>query len=219
MSDLSPFLSLSMSRRALLLVGAFSLGLTGCSFLKPSGVTPRSFLLAPAAAPSPATTNPATASVATKSLAIGMRPVNLPAYLLRKSIAVRQHTNEIVYLENAVWAERLDLGLQRVLGVSLGASLAIDQVRFSAWRPEEVAFEVHVTVEQFDVDATGDAVLAAWWRLLSPGGEKMLASGRFSTTRQGQSPLNDPQAAVTLMSALADDFAQVLSSEARRRQR
>jgi hypothetical protein len=60
-----------------------------------------------------------------------------------------------------------------------GLPWPIDQVRFSAWRPEEVAFEVHVTVEQFDVDATGDAVLAAWWRLLSPGGEKMLASGRI----------------------------------------
>jgi uncharacterized lipoprotein YmbA len=173
-------------------------------------------LLAPAAAPSPAATNSATSSAATKSLAIGVRPVNLPAYLMSKSMAVRQNTNEIVYLETAVWAERLDLGLQRVLGTSLGTSLAIDQIRLSAWRPEDVAFEVHVTVEQFDVDTTGNAVLAAWWRLLSPGGEKMLASGRFSETRPGQSPLSDPQAAVASMSALAVDLAQMLSSEVQR---
>jgi len=50
--------------------------------------------------------------------------------------------------------------------------LHTDQLRLSAWRNEDVTFEVYVIVLPFDIDATGRGVLTAWWRILSPGGEK-----------------------------------------------
>jgi len=52
--------------------------------------------------------------------------------------------------------------------------LHTDQLRLSAWRNEDVTFGVYVIVLPFDIDATGRGVLTAWWRILSPGGEKIL---------------------------------------------
>jgi uncharacterized lipoprotein YmbA len=137
--------------------------------------------------------------------------VTIPAYLSGKSMAMRQQTNEVVYLDNTVWAERLDLGLQRVLAADLGALIPTDRVRLSVWRTEEVTAEVRVSVERFDVNSRGEAQLVAWWRVNSPGGEKLIASGKFSATRNGTSPQTDPQGAVASMSALAADLAQELA--------
>jgi hypothetical protein len=69
---------------------------------------------------------------------------------------------------------------------------------------------VEVSVERFDVDSHGEAVLWAWWRVLPPGAEKALASGRFSATRKGPSPNTDPAGAVASMSGLAADLAKKL---------
>jgi uncharacterized lipoprotein YmbA len=142
---------------------------------------------------------------------VGISDVNLPGYLFKKSMAMRQESNEIVYLESAGWAERIDIGLQRVLGANLGTLLATDQVRLSTWQPEEVSVEVHVNVERFDVDTHGQGVLTAWWRLVTPGSEKTVASGKFSATHTGPSPDNNPGGAALSMSTLAADLSRELA--------
>jgi uncharacterized lipoprotein YmbA len=142
---------------------------------------------------------------------VGLKEVKMPDYLSQKAFAMRTGTNEIIYLDSIEWAERLGTGLQRVLAANLGALIPTDQVRLSMWGAEAVAVEVDVNVERFDVDSHGQGVLMAWWRVLSPGGEKVLASGRFSATRQGPPPNKDPQGAAALMSALAAELAETLA--------
>jgi uncharacterized lipoprotein YmbA len=141
---------------------------------------------------------------------VGIRPVKMPGYLSTKSFAMRQGSNQIVYLESAEWAERLDSALQRVLAANLSTLIPTDQVRLSQWAPETVAVQVEVNVERFDVDSRGEGVLMAWWRVLSPGAEKVLASGRFSATRSGPPPNADAQGAAASMSNLAADLAEKL---------
>jgi uncharacterized lipoprotein YmbA len=80
------------------------------------------------------------------------------------------------------------------------------------WDPEAVAVQIDVNVARFDVDSQGEAVLIAWWRILSPSGT-VISSGRFSDTRKGQSPEANPRNAVSSMSALAGDLAQKLAQE------
>ena len=80
--------------------------------------------------------------------------MKLAAYLFNTSLAVRKGTNEIDYLPSALWAERLDTGLQRVLAANLATLLPTDQIRLSAWRSEDVSVEVYVAIERFDVDAS-----------------------------------------------------------------
>jgi uncharacterized lipoprotein YmbA len=188
------------------LAWALTLGLAGCTLLEPSGVTPRSFVLTPLAVapPTASSTRPA-------AFVLGISGVKVPGYLFKKSMAMRQEGNEIVYLEAAVWAERMDTGLQRVLAANLGTLLGTDQVRLSTWRPEEVSVEVYVNVERFDVDSHGDGVLTAWWRLVAPNGEKVLASGKFTSTHSGPSPEKDPRGAALSMSTLVADLSRELA--------
>jgi uncharacterized lipoprotein YmbA len=189
------------------MVAACSAGLclAGCSFMKPSGVSPRAFMLTP----SPAATTSATTR--STNMAVGVGYVTVPGYLSGKPMAMRLQTNEVVYLETAVWAERLDVGLQRVLAADLGALIPTDRVRLSTWRPEDVAVSIYVIVERFDVSSHGEASLVAWWRVNAPGEDKLLASGKFSGTHNGPSPDTDPQGAVASMSALAADLARELA--------
>ena len=180
-----------------------ALGLAGCSFLKPSGVEPRSFVLTPLAVSGAPPERSATS--------LGVGPVKVPSYLLRNSVAVRRGTNELAYLEAATWAERLDLGLQRVLAANLATLLPTERVHLSAWEPSDVSVEVFVTVQQFDVDEKGVAVLTAWWRLVSPVGEKELKTGQFHRTQTGPVPRTDPQGATATMSALLADLSRELT--------
>ena len=186
----------------LLLALALSVSLTGCfGFLKPAKPTARHFVLSalPAAAP---------AATPSGGLAVGVGPVKLAAYLFNTSFAVRKGTNEIDYLPSAFWAERLDTGLQRVLAANLATLLPTDQIRLSAWQNSDVSAEVYILVEQFDVDARGQGVIVAWWRILSPGGEKTLKAGECRLSRQGPAPDVDPSGAVATLSELAADLSR-----------
>lgn len=181
------------------------LGLTGClSFLKPATASARYFVLTPL----PAKTNVAMAN----PIAVGVGRVNLSDYLLDTSLAVRRGTNEIDYLLLSVWAERLDGGLQKTLAANLAALLPTDQIRLSAWERNDVGVEVYVTIERFDVDAEGRGQLTAWWRVVSPGGDKTLKAGTSRFTRNGPSPDSDPSGAVTTLSELVCDLSRQLSS-------
>jgi len=142
---------------------------------------------------------------------VGLGQVKLPAYLFNTSLAVRKGTNEVEYLESAIWAERLDAGFQRALAADLATVLPTDQVRLSAWRSEDVAAEVYVTLEQFDVDASGQGVLVAQWRVLSPGGEKVLKAGGSRLSRPGPPPDADASGAVATLSELVADLSRQLA--------
>ena len=180
-------------------------GLTGCfGFLKPTPSMARHFVLTPlSAAELPAG--------APDALAVGVGQVRLPAYLFNSALAVRKGTNEIVYSESALWAERLDSGIQRVLAADLATLLHTHQIRLSSWRSEDVSFEVYVTIEQFDVDAGGEGALVARWRILGPGGENLLRSGESRFKRQGPEPERDPSGAVATLSELVGDLCRQLA--------
>ena len=89
--------------------------------------------------------------------------------------------------------------------------LPAEQVRLSAWQRADVAAELYVTVEQFDVDASGRGVLVARWRILSAGGEKILKAGGTRLTRQGPPPDEGASGAVATLSELVADFSRQLA--------
>jgi uncharacterized lipoprotein YmbA len=179
-------------------------GLIGCGFLKPAHATARHFVLTPLPASGPATVPPG-------ALAVGLGQVKLPPYLFDTSLAVRNGTNEIDYLPSVLWAERLDTGFQRVLAANLAVLLPTDRIRLSAWNREDVSVEVQVTLGQFDVDSSGRGVLAAWWRIVSPGGEKTVKAGESRLSHQGPAPEKDPSGAVATLSELVADFSRQLA--------
>jgi uncharacterized protein len=188
----------------LLLALAAALGLTGCSFLKPARSVARHFVLTPLPAVEPAT-------AASGSRGVGVGPVKLPAYLFETSLAVRKGTNEIEYFPVALWGERLDSGVQRVLAANLSTLLSTDRIRLSAWRSDEVSAGVYVVIEQFEVDGSGRGVIAGSWRIVSSDGEKTLQAGRSRFARQGPRPDADLAGTVATLSELLADLSRQLA--------
>ncbi len=181
---------------------ALSVSLTGCfGFLKPAKATAQHYVL---------TTMPAADSTAASggSVAVGVGPIKLPAYLFSTSFAVRKGTNQIDYLPSTFWAERLDAGLQRVLAANLATLLPTDQIRLSGWQSGDVAAEVFIAIERFDVDARGRGELVAWWRVLSPGGDKTIKAGQCRISKQGPAPDANPSGAVATLSELASGLSR-----------
>jgi uncharacterized lipoprotein YmbA len=178
-----------------------SVGLAGCSFLKPAKSTTRYYVLTPVAM----------TQSGSGSLTLGLGQVKLPAYLFNTSLAVRQGTNEVEYLDSSIWAERLDAGFQRVLAADLATVLPMEHVRLSAWQRAEVSAELYLTIEQFDVEAGGQGVLIASWRILSPGGEKVLKAGGSRLGRQGPRPDIGASGAVATLSELVADLSRQLA--------
>src|SRR6185436_14781506 len=130
--------------------------LTGCLF-KPATVSTRRFILAPIPTNEPA-------PAATGHLSVGIGFVKMPAYLLRTSMTVR-NGHEIEYLDDALWAERLDQSFQRTLAANLSRLLSSDSIHLADWGRNQVMVRVSVNVQQFDVDAHGSGTLIAQWRI------------------------------------------------------
>jgi uncharacterized lipoprotein YmbA len=191
------------SRLRAAVLGAACLLLAGCLF-KPTTVATRNFVLTPLPVPAGATApeNP---------LAVGVGLVRLPPHLLRTSIALRKGTNEVTYMEAALWADRLDVSLQRTLAMNLSVLLPSDRIRLSAWTSRDVDLAVYVNVQEFDVDAQGLGRLAAWWRITNPAGDRTLRSGETRLTRQGAPPVPNPEAVAATLSGLTAELSEVLA--------
>ena len=189
---------------ALRLVSASLSGvlLSGC-LLKTATVPPHHFVLAPIPTDeaSPAPKDPL-------SIEIGF--VKMPAYLLRDSIAVRNGANEIEYLENALWAERLDQSFQRALLADFYQSLCSDPAHFAKSEGNRKGVKIFITVHQFDVDTNGRGTLVAQWRIAAPDGNELI-SGHTSLARTGRPPRCDPAAIAATMSELTAEFSNELA--------
>jgi hypothetical protein len=116
----------------------------------------------------------------------------MPAYLLRDSIAVRNGANEIEYLENALWAERLDQSFQRALMADLNGSPPSDTIHFAETDRKKEIVRIFINVQQFDVDTEGHGTLIAQWRIAASDRNESLRSGQASLARTGVFSRRDP---------------------------
>jgi uncharacterized lipoprotein YmbA len=123
-----------------LVAGLLGLLLGGCSVLPEAQVDPTRYYVLAGAAPAEVGA-PAPAS----ALILGLKPVQLPPYLEKISVAVRHGTNELVYNDYARWAEPLDAGIARVLRARLIASPAVSRV-FAAPFPFDQARDYDIAV-------------------------------------------------------------------------
>ena len=187
----------------LVFASLFAVLLTGC-LLKTATVPARHFVLASIQADdsSPAPTEHA-------SIEIGF--IKMPAYLLRDSIAVRNGANEIEYLENALWAERLDQSFQRALMADLYGSPPSDTIHFAETDRKKVIAKIFINVQQFDVDTEGHGTLIAQWRIAASDGNESLRSGQTSLARTGIFSRRDPAAIARTMSELTAEFSHELT--------
>jgi uncharacterized lipoprotein YmbA len=191
----------------LTLVSAF---LSGC-MLKPVTVSTRHFALAPIPASEP---RPVARS-GSEQMSVGIAFVKMPSYLLRNSMAVRNGANEIEYLDDALWSERLDESFQRDLAANLADLLPSDSIYITDWSHDQVTVAVYISVQQFDVDISGRGTLIAQWRITAPGSVVPLKSGRARLERTGASPRGKPEVIAETLSELAAQFSRDLAQSIR----
>lgn len=143
---------------------AAALALGGCNLLPPPQAdNTRYFVLessAPAAAPQAG------------AVRLGLRRVEVPAYLKPTAIAVRSGNNELRYAENARWAETLEAGMTRVLRDQLATKASVATYPFSAQTERDFDVTVHVLAAEghddgvrftalFELTRAGDSAVVA----------------------------------------------------------
>ena len=183
--------------------------LTGCLSMKPVTVTTRRhFDLAPISENEPA-------PAATGHLSIGIGFVKMPSYLLRNSMAVRDGGNEIEYIEEGLWVERLDQCFQRTLAANLSRLFSSDEIYVGDWGRDQVQARLFINVQQFDVDTRGRGTLIAQWRITAPDSDTPIKSGQARLDRTGASPRGNTEFIATTMSELAAEFSRQLAESIR----
>ena len=106
---------------------------------------------------------------------IAIGPVSLPDYLDRPQIVTRQSAYQLELAANDRWAAPLYDMLPRVLVEDLALRLPSDRiVSFPEIGDASFDYRVAVQVSRFDVDATGEATLAARWQLYARSAPRAL---------------------------------------------
>lgn len=138
--------------------------LNGCATTPPTRFYLLTALPSPPAAPAKG-----------RNLALGVGPVELPAYLDRVQIATRIGQHELNLAEFDRWGEPLQDNFVRVLAENLGLLVPTEQVVLHPWERGAVDYQVAVQVLRFDYTVGADAVLTARWRILTGDEKELLA--------------------------------------------
>ena len=124
------------------LLGALAFfGFCGCSFLQPHADPTRFYVLT-----APNISSERMAEGDCKQLKIGLKPVEMPAYLRGRLMVVRTGTNEIHFSEFERWAEPLDQGIARVMKQALGTSTNVASVTLNSHGDDRLDYEVEIRV-------------------------------------------------------------------------
>jgi uncharacterized lipoprotein YmbA len=151
------------------------------------------------------------------SLRLGLRAVELPAYLKSRSLVVRNGRNEIAYQDYARWAEALDEGIARVLRARLVSSPAVARV-YSHPFPFDRARDFDIGVSVIRCEGTrgadGDvARFAAVVEIVESATGNVLSRRAIAVPDQpwdGTDPAALVEALSTAVGRLADDVVAQL---------
>ena len=115
--------------------------------------------------------------------ALGIGPVNFPAYLDRPEIAHRSGGNQLHFADSDRWAEPLKTTFSRTLAENLSVMLPSNRVNLYPWaRSARIDYQVSIDVVRFDADASGMVVLVAGWEIIRPDGTAVISRHRGSYT-------------------------------------
>lgn len=151
-------------------------------------------------------------------ITLGLRRLDLAAYLASPFIIVRRGTHQITSSEYHRWGEQLGHGTSRAVASHLAATEPIRAVNIAPWpvrTDHDYLLQLHVSRFEGVADsalaaATGAAHVAASWEILRPVDGAVLARGVTDFHRQGWR-VGDYAALVTMLeeglSGIAGDVA------------
>ena len=166
-----------------LLLGIVTAGvLNGCAFMQPHADPTKFYVLtSPGGSAQPA---PAREAVRWK---IGLRPIEMPAYLQTKLMVVRTGASEIQFAEFDRWAEPLDAGISRVMKETLGSAPNVESVALNSRGDDTLNYEIKMRVQACEgvrgAGGNGSISLAMSWEIRSLGTDSTLVQCGGFTAR------------------------------------
>ena len=156
--------------------------LSSCAFLQPRADPTRFYVLTVGQAVPAAVTE---ANV--KRWRVGLRAVEVPAYLQTRFMVVRSGTNEIHFAEFDRWAEPLDRGISRVLKDSLGSARNVESVALDSHGEDTLDYEFKIRIlacEGARGETGADSLrFAMTWELRSLGtNSQVMKHGAFAAS-------------------------------------
>jgi len=178
------FQTFAVPRRAFaLLLGVIAAGvLSSCAFLRPHADPTQFYVLTQPDAP--------VRSAAAGGFArwkIGLRSIELPAYLHNKLMVVRTGANEIQFAEFDRWAEPLDDGISRLMKETLGAAGKVESVTLNSHGEDTLDYEVRLGILACEGrrgdSGTGSIRFVMSWEIRSVGtNSPMVKGGTFAAS-------------------------------------
>jgi uncharacterized lipoprotein YmbA len=177
----------------------------GCAGSSPTNLYTLSAVSAPAVETRPQST-PAVVAVG---------PVILPDYIDRPQIVTRKSAYQLELAAYDQWAAPLYDMLPRVLVEDVGLRLPSDRVvAFPQIGDASFDYRIAVDVSRFDVDATGEATLAARWQLYARSTARALLVADETLQRRIEGQGYDAYAAALsgVLADLGDRIAREVNS-------
>jgi uncharacterized lipoprotein YmbA len=146
--------------------------------------------------------------------ALGVGPVELPAYLDRPQIATRTGANEIRYEDLHRWANPLSEAVQGILLVDIATRLGTENVSgfpFALGLPRD--YDVTVAFVRFEPTESGEVVLDAIWRIRDTANGNVLAVRR--TQLSGSVVAGDYAAMASALSQGLAELSDRIAAELR----
>jgi uncharacterized lipoprotein YmbA len=144
---------------------------------------------------------------------VGLGQLRTPNFLFRSQLVTRGRGGELVVHDFQRWSEPLDQAIHRV--VAANTDSLIDDMTVIAFPHESIvkpAYRVHGSVERFDTDMNGEAVLVVQWSILVRDGTVITPPRRSRYEARAANP-DDPAAVVGAMNELLGAFSRDIAGE------
>ncbi len=174
------------------------LWLSACGSSPPSNF----YRLTPAVEPTPGGQHPA----------LGVGPVDIPEFLNRNSVVYASGGNQLQIAGTERWAEPLEYGIGRVVGLNLSALMQTENLRFFPWDVRQ-APDYGIRISVLDLDAReGQATLVVDWLIYKPGDGAHITR-QISQFKQPLAPGQlTPSELPAAYSALFYEFSQTVAA-------
>ena len=169
-----------------------SLSVSGCG----SSLPVRYFSLEPAGPPA--------VTAGEDSVIVGIGPLRFPEYLSKPQIMRRSDGGEIEVYEFDRWVEPVDEAVHRILAINV--ERAVDNMRVIAFPYDVIPYEYQVygSIERFDADSSGLAVLIAQWGIVTEDRQLVVAPHRVTYS----APVSGTTEPGAIVRALNDTLGQ-----------
>lgn len=144
---------------------------------------------------------------------VGVGQLRTPNFLFRSQMVTRTSGGELIVHDFHRWSEPLDQAIHRVVAANVDALL--DDATVIAFPYEShvrAERRIYGSVERFDVDTAGQAVLVVQWGIVDQAGATLTAPHRtrYEARTDGS---DDPAAAVAALNRVLAAFSRDIAAE------